>query len=112
MSHLLSSGRAGGGWGFWGICLSAQQSVLSMWGWCRHSQSGGMALEWDTPGLTSELGDYGQGSEPQSLGFLICEAGRRRPPLQVMGLFSLTMCSASAEEQWQVAAESHDHDPG
>lgn len=83
-----------------------------MWGWCRHSQSGGMALEWDKPGLTSELGDYGQGSEPQSLGFLICEAARRRPPLQVMGLFSLTMCSASAEEQWQVAAESHDHDPG
>lgn len=55
-------------------------------------QSGGTALEWDKPGLTSELGDYGQGSEPQSLGFLICEAGRRWPPLQVMGLFSLTKC--------------------
>ena len=97
MNHLLSSGQAGGGWGSWGICLSAQQSVLSVRGWCWHSQSGGTALQWDKPGLTLELGDSGQGSEPQSLGFLICEAGRRWPPTQETGLFGLTMCSASAK---------------
>lgn len=66
----------------------------------------------DKPGLTSELRDSGQGSEPQSLGFLICEAGRRRPPLQATGLFGLTMCSASAQEQRQVTAEPHDHGLG
>lgn len=60
MNHLLSSGRAGGGWGSWGVCLSAQQSVLSVRSWFWHSQSGGMALQWDKPGLTLELGDSGQ----------------------------------------------------
>lgn len=53
MSHLLSSGRAGGGWGFWGVCLSAQQSVLSMWGWCRHSRV--VARPWSGTSLASPL---------------------------------------------------------
>lgn len=73
---------------------------------------GGAALEWDEPGPTSELGRHAQGSEPRSLGFLICET-RRRLTASLTGVGTLqpdNVRMVSAKGQRRVTAKSHDCD--
>lgn len=94
-----------------GVLLSALSSPRGA-GARTAGLGGGTALEWDEPVPTSELGDHAQGSEPQSLGFLICET-RRRLTASLTGVGTLqpdNVRMVSAKGQRRVTAKSHDCD--